>query len=91
MTASHVGTKRTLILYPFWLAPLYKIFKVTPPTPRINTLTDTYASEGTQIGNILGFTYKEKAMLAVVVAQLVERLLPISEVCGSNPVISKIY
>ena len=27
---------------------------------------------------------------AVVVAQLVERLLPIPEVCGSNPVISKI-
>ena len=28
---------------------------------------------------------------AVVVAQLVERLLPIPEVRGSNPVISKIY
>ena len=26
---------------------------------------------------------------AVVVAQLVERLLPIPEVCGSNPVIGK--
>ena len=26
---------------------------------------------------------------AVVVAQLVERALPISEVCGSNPVIGK--
>ena len=28
---------------------------------------------------------------AVVVAQLVERLLPIPEVRGSNPVIGKIY
>ena len=28
---------------------------------------------------------------AVVVAQLVERLLPIPEVHGSNPVIGKIY
>ena len=29
--------------------------------------------------------------MAVVVAQLVEQLLPISEVRGSNPVIGKIY
>ena len=29
--------------------------------------------------------------MAVVVAQLVERLLPIPEVCGSNPVIGKNY
>ena len=28
---------------------------------------------------------------AVVVAQLVERSLPLAEVCGSNPVIGKIY
>ena len=27
----------------------------------------------------------------VVVAQLVEQLLPLPEVCGSNPVIGKIY
>ena len=27
--------------------------------------------------------------MAVVVAQLVERLLPTSEICGSNPVIGK--
>ena len=36
-------------------------------------------------------TYKPapKSLWAVVVAQLVERSLPISEVCGSNPVIGK--
>ena len=28
---------------------------------------------------------------AVVVAQLVERSLPTSEVCGSNPVIGKLF
>ena len=32
-----------------------------------------------------------KIILAVVVAQLVEQLLPIPEVCGSNPVINKIF
>ena len=32
-----------------------------------------------------------KIHTAVVVAQLVQRLLPIPEVCSSNPVIGKIY
>ena len=34
---------------------------------------------------------KERLMWAVVVTHLVERSLPIPEVCGSNPVIGKIY
>ena len=37
----------------------------------------------------LNLLRKLKQIRAVVVAQLVERLLPISEVCGSNPVIGK--
>ena len=34
---------------------------------------------------------KIKSVRVVVMAQLVERLLPIAEVHGSNPVIGKIY
>ena len=35
--------------------------------------------------------YKSAHWWEVVVAQLVERLLPIPEICSSNPVIGKIY
>ena len=36
-------------------------------------------------------SHKGISVGGVVVAQLVERLLPMSEVCGLNPVIGKIY
>ena len=46
---------------------------------------------GMKLLHVGRFTIYTKARRAVVVAQLLERSILIPEVCGSNPVIGKIY